>query len=394
MENVDQGHSDFFFHYLGPALDEALRGRDLEIAQLRFGLMSGDTPTLAEMGIQFNVTRERIRQILCRCLSRVHFKAKRQLKLVNEQSSCAKLIAYIEQIILPYDEGCATRLVDFCEDSLKHLPISTHAIPLIASLAFPMRLAQELVSRARSCARDTRRLKAFEQKEKTRSLLVSERFQNLSQYIMWTDAHSQVLASEPVGGGRARNVFEDRDNSGVFYSKKLQRNVQYESKLELRFYAQLEQVEDVIWYQEQPFGIAYRLDGYERTYYPDVLVELREHRHVVVEIKPTFLMPLRVNRLKWKSLSKYCAERGWGVLITDGRHTIQQMQNCTVNVQFATEILDRLKSTSLTWSEYKVIADFHNVSTSEFMALVLKAELDWSLGPFKLRGPNLNVANL
>ena len=98
-------------------------------------------------------------------------------------------------------------------------------------------------------------------------------------------------------------------------------------------------------------------------------------------------MPLKSNRLKWEALNKYCAEKGWGVLITDGHRTIQQAQSRTVSVQFASEVLDRLKSKSLSWREYREIAQQHNASTLEFVALVLRAELNWSLGPFKLENP-------
>ncbi|CAN5478871.1 hypothetical protein BH10CYA1_BH10CYA1_56820 [soil metagenome] len=384
MQNVD--NDDFFVRYLGPALDEAVTGRDLEIVQLRFGLSSGDTLTLRELGDQFNVSRERIRQILNRVLSRVHFKAKKQLKLSNEHSCSAQLVAHIEQIILPNDKECVERLVEFCRNSLNHLNTSTHAIPLVASLIFPKRVAVQLIARARAYARESRRIKAFEYQKKVRGLIVSERFQNLTNYITWNDARHQFAHIEPTGVRRARNVSDEAKNSGLFYSEKMQRGVQYESTLELDFFTQLEQVDQVIWYQEQPFGIPYSCDGSERTYYPDVLIALRADRYVVVEIKPCFWMPLRINRLKWDALNKYCAENGLGVLITDGHRSIQEAKNRSVNVQFASEILNRLKLKCLTWREYKEIAQRHNASSAEFVALVLHAKLNWSLCPFQLSG--------
>ncbi len=393
MQNVDQPHSDFFVRYLGPALDEAVKGRDLEIAQLRFGLISGDPLTLHEVGAQYNVSRERIRQIVARALSRVHIKAKRQIKLSNLQSCSAQLVTYVEKIILPNDEKCVARLVEFCEESLSHLPTSTHAIPLIASLMFPKKIAVQLIAQARAFACESRRAKAFEYQKIARGLIVSEKFQNLKNYITWNEKRGQVARVEPSGVKRARNVSDEAKNSGVFYSEKMQRGVQYESTLEIDFYAHLEQVDEVIWYQEQPFGIPYSFGGSERTYYPDVLIALKEERYVVVEIKPCFLMPLKSNRLKWEALNKYCAEKGWGVLITDGHRTIQQAQSHTVNVQFASAVLDRVKSKSLSWREYKEIAEQHNASAGEFVALVLRSELDWSLGPFKLSGAPTQMQN-
>ena len=42
---------------------DSLTGRERRVLQLRFGLDDGRARTLEEVGLEFNVTRERIRQI-------------------------------------------------------------------------------------------------------------------------------------------------------------------------------------------------------------------------------------------------------------------------------------------------------------------------------------------
>ena len=69
-------------------LQEQLRGvlstlpeREQEVLKMRFGLEDGYSLTLEEVGLYFNVTRERIRQIEAKALRRLrHPKRSRRLK--------------------------------------------------------------------------------------------------------------------------------------------------------------------------------------------------------------------------------------------------------------------------------------------------------------------------
>jgi RNA polymerase sigma factor (sigma-70 family) len=53
----------------------ALDQREREVIRLRFGLCGGQTHTLEEVGDHFNLTRERIRQIEARALSKLRHPA-------------------------------------------------------------------------------------------------------------------------------------------------------------------------------------------------------------------------------------------------------------------------------------------------------------------------------
>jgi RNA polymerase primary sigma factor len=53
------------------AVLNSLTGRERRVLQLRFGLQNGRARTLEEVGKEFNVTRERIRQIEAEALRKL-----------------------------------------------------------------------------------------------------------------------------------------------------------------------------------------------------------------------------------------------------------------------------------------------------------------------------------
>ena len=63
------------------AVLDSLTGRERRVLQLRFGLEDGRARTLEEVGKEFNVTRERIRQIEAKALRKLrHPSHSRKLK--------------------------------------------------------------------------------------------------------------------------------------------------------------------------------------------------------------------------------------------------------------------------------------------------------------------------
>ncbi len=65
-----------------------LSEREAQIVQMRFGLLDGNPMTLEEIGKQFNVTRERIRQIEARALSKMRHPVKaNELKEIFQDHS-------------------------------------------------------------------------------------------------------------------------------------------------------------------------------------------------------------------------------------------------------------------------------------------------------------------
>ena len=65
----------------GRGVLDSLTGRERRVLQLRFGLEDGRARTLEEVGKEFNVTRERIRQIEAKALRKLrHPSRSRKLK--------------------------------------------------------------------------------------------------------------------------------------------------------------------------------------------------------------------------------------------------------------------------------------------------------------------------
>ena len=83
-KDVENPANQTAFTLLQEQLDEVLRRlpkREQEVLKMRFGLDDGYSLTLEEVGLYFNVTRERIRQIEAKALRRLrHPKLSRRLK--------------------------------------------------------------------------------------------------------------------------------------------------------------------------------------------------------------------------------------------------------------------------------------------------------------------------
>jgi TnsA endonuclease N terminal len=76
-----------------------------------------------------------------------------------------------------------------------------------------------------------------------------------------------------------------RKNIGKFPSLKAGRNVWWESLLERDYIHLLEFDSDVTKYEEQPVRVAYPFEGRVRHYTPDFLVERKDGRRIIVEVK-------------------------------------------------------------------------------------------------------------
>lgn len=373
---------DYFAEYFTLAQTDALTDRESRMIELRYGFMGGDPHTLEEIGQEFGVSRERARQILKKSHRKILSRGQRQVKSGRADEPCAQLHLFVQSVIRPKDDGAIDRLVNFVEDTLHYLPVSTHALPLVTYLAYQSQKSAKLpMAEARKLIweREFARRKSYRRRKQ------HEKFQSLLSYVVWPGEVRLLEGEEIATIRRERNVsVSGGGNAGVFHSNKMNRAVEYESETELDFLLRLEQLDEVVFYQEQPFKIPYELDSQKCVYYPDILFVLKDGRGVVVEIKPIFKMALQENLIKWAALRKFCAKNGLGILITDGRYSIQQVQRQEVKPEFANAVLASLRQGPLSWIQYKDIRDKYNVSRNEFLALILKNRLVWKLSPFTL----------
>lgn len=374
-----------FAEYFVIAQLNALTEHENVIVEKRLGFMGGELHTLEEIGEYIGVSRERIRQILVKSYRKIGWKAKKELENGYVNEPCAALLSYINQMIRPHEDHAihvVERLVDFVESELPYLPIKTHALPLVAYLAFQTHMTVKF------CLVEAHRIikaRQDEQQKIAKQHIVVEKFQNLLSSVIWPHTIKELSANEIASFERQRDVsVNGQGYASYFHSHKMNRDVQYESNLEYHFLQKLEQFEQVTLYQEQPLKIFYEVGNQHIPYYPDILFILQEGRGVVVEIKPIFKMALHENLRKWTALKNFCKEKGLGILITDGRWAIQQIQHHEVNPHFAQDVLFAIQNKTLSWSDYKSIRDRHEIHRNDFVALVLKHKLIWKLNPFML----------
>jgi len=376
---IDQNEN--FAEYFILAQEDALTPRQSRIVDLRYGFANGEHHTLQQIGQEFGLSRERIRQILQRSLRKIRSKGRRQITRGEIDSACARLLLYLEGILRPEDPGNVDRIFVFSRDELGYLPQQTKALPLILYLLYGQRESskQYLAELIKRYQEELASLK--------RAVKLDSELNNLLPYIIWPrEVTKKFDWSEP---SRKREVSpESVGLSGSFFSKKMFRDVQYESHLELQFLLKLEQAKDIVFYQEQPLVIPYQLEGLARNYYPDVFFAFEDGRGVVVEIKPRYQMALYENLTKWSALYTFCLQNGWGLLVTDGRRPFQQFQQYEIPVEFQTALLSALVNSddgTISWKEYRNIRDQHNATWNDFLALILKNRLIWTLQPFVLK---------
>jgi hypothetical protein len=363
-----------FFNYLVQAQSEVLKDRESQIFELRYGLTGKKPYKLEAIANKFNVSRERIRQLLVKSLRKIAFRGQNRIKSGKLDSPSAILIVYLRSIIRPWEENSVERLFEFAQQILTDIPSS---LSLLTYLTYP-----DKESRINNLIKARQLNLTFEKRK-----LESIKIQNFLSSVIHPKIKKTLDHSEfhIYSAKRSVNLNNDVSYSGEFYSEKLSREVQYESLLEKYFLLSLENANEVIFYQEQLIKINYKnIYGNDSSYYPDILFVMQDGTTVITEIKPIWKMALQDNLVKWSALREYSNKVGFGILITDGRYTIQQIQKYPVNPVFSDFVLKELQKGIIYWDQYKHIKEIFNPKTQDFVALILKNRLIWRLSPFYL----------
>lgn len=215
--------------------------------------------------------------------------------------------------------------------------------------------------------------------------------QSLYKKIMWFDRRTRYEIDFFELLRPQRKVSEHhRYKSGVFYSEKCKREIQYESGMELNFIRQLEQLENVRFYFEQPVQIRYRRGGRKRTYTPDFGVYLTTKEFVLVEIKDLPSMLEDKVQMKAEVLLDFCAEKGFGLLFFDGRYTFDKLLKAKNNRTLEKAVLNAVKDGILRKKEYDRLAEKCRFTQSELGKVIIKHNLRFRAFPFKLQTGNKN----
>lgn len=374
-----------FVEYFIAAQKSALTERESQIIEMRYGFGEDKAQTLEQIGQRIGVTRERIRQIIVKSLRKILTSGRRQLGSGRFDLPCAELLLFVEQAIRPQEKNAIERLADFVEIDLAYMP-EFQTLWLLAYLAFQIKSSAEQNREEAIKILAGRKNKRIEiNRDSYKQQLMLDKFQKLLTCVLWPADLKLMTKDNMSSFNRIREIsMSGEGNAGTFYSEKMGRHVQYESGMEYDFLQRLEFLDEVMFYQEQPFEVPYEYIGRNKLYYPDVLFVLKDGRGVVVEIKPLFKMALHINLRKWSGLKKFSAHNGIGLLVTDGRNTIQQIKYHNENQDFSKDILYQLQNKTLSWSDYKKIRDKYKIDHKDFMSLVIKNKLIWELSPFAL----------
>ena len=215
--------------------------------------------------------------------------------------------------------------------------------------------------------------------------------QKLYRNILWFDNRQQYEIDYFDLLQPQRIVSEDsRYRSGTFYSEKCKRWIQYESIMELDFIKQLERLENVSFYFEQPVQIPYWRGKRKQTYTPDFGVYLDTKEFVLVEIKALPSMLEDKVQMKVEALLNFCSNKGFGLLLSDGHCTFDKLLKIRNNRKLEKAILNAIDNKILYKNHYKEIVKQCNSTYNELFKVIIKHNLKFRDFPFKLQCGNKN----
>ena len=180
--------------------------------------------------------------------------------------------------------------------------------------------------------------------------------------------------------------------SGIYHSEKCQRDIQYESGLELEFIKTLEADKKVIFYWEQPVQVRYWRGRRKETYTPDFGIYLTSREFVIAEVKDLPGMIDHRVQAKTEALMEFCSGRGFGLLLTDGRNTVGKLRKVKINRRLEKEILAALDANVLRRQECREIMERCSATQNELLKTIVRHNLKFRSFPFKLQqGPGYPV---
>lgn len=181
-----------------------------------------------------------------------------------------------------------------------------------------------------------------------------------------------------------------RYKSGLFYSEKCKRSIQYESQLELDFIQNLENNRRVNFYFEQPITINFWRGRKKQIYTPDFGIYLTSGEFVLVEIKNLPNMLESRVQTKIEALLQFCSEKGFGLLLTDGKRTFDYMKKNKLNRKFERAILKALDKDILRKGEFEIMKNDFGGTNNDLYKIIIRNRLQFKSFPFKLALNNRN----
>lgn len=271
--------------------------------------------TLADLGVEYGVTRERIRQVLVKAvrgLSLRVLKADSLTKRVLDAMTDAAPEAADRSLPLWFaielaQHGCRREFMEFV---LMAVLSRGGAVP---------HGARQLVARAMAVERARRREERPRRRRKNRDSEVSDRTENADAFVLGIlrkAAWPERLSGRSIDLSGMQPLRDCRSEKS-FFSRTLRRHIGYDSRGELRLIRALDRGTMATEFLEQPLEIPYEFEGRGHSYFPDVLVRVDDDLFFVIEIKARQRLADCLTLAKSEAAQRHLEARGIGYCLTD-----------------------------------------------------------------------------
>ncbi len=345
-----------------------------DIVMLRYGLKDGENYLLQDIGNMYNLSRERVRQIIEKIINKIRIRSKKESNYL-----CYIFVKQIEDFVgekedVIYNIGLLALKLE-----------NRLLVHVFCKLLFPTNIFRRKETDSLSVFH-TLKNEMIEKEIHNRKQINS--FKKLFKDVIWQEKRTLIDFDKFKEISAKRNVNEFGSGiSGSFLSVKNNRTIEYESNLEYLFCLGLEDIDRVRGYIHQPVKIKYTVNDESFTYFPDFLVLLNDGSAVLVEIKPRSKFALDSNLTKFKVLQRYCELKGLGYLILEKNTSISSYLSYKVDEKKEKKFLDYLSQGDLNWTSYKEVRLELDIVYKEFIVMILNNNLKWTL-PFRLSKNN------
>lgn len=110
---------------------------------------------------------------------------------------------------------------------------------------------------------------------------------------------------------KGRKTRKPKFKQGKYQSSKSGKTFTYRSGMEKRTFELLDEYNEVLSYDSEPFQIDYIYRGQAHKYIPDILVHFMNGDKEIWEIKPSDQTNLEINQCKWAAAEDACKIRNW-----------------------------------------------------------------------------------
>lgn len=364
-----------------------IRMQDILLSRLGMNSDAPSSLTLADLGEKYGVSRERIRQIQNSALKKLNFDLGRTLDtsdylkvIVKAKHDRLSDIA-LGKVLIALDETDFTwTLKKVLGEWATRISDNSHDAESVANY----------VSNFFDTIRKTKRsIAKAERHAHKEAKVLRERCEKAGVIVtaILDRSHWPAPVETSARLPFPRTALRAVNTEMCLYSEKLGRDVEYESGAEKSIFTALEYCDDVARYTEQPYKIPYLLWNMEKGYFPDCIVEFRDGRQLVIEVKGTNAFAAYRTLTKARAARKALENFGIGYALVDrSGHGLEQVTQQKISIKLENDLLKLINNYGeILWPD--IVNNIETVPsiTFQIQAIVLKHKLFLDLFPMRLR---------